>query len=426
MASRWAQVTCFILIVIMNLSSWIDIQGIMVELPLIIPLLPEGWALPSSMTICATVAGIAPILVLILRCYQGKRFSEIPFIYIIIIVGIISCCVLAFFWQRTAFIFGSQRSIWLLGGVLTLSTVDCTSSLVYFDYMKRFRASYLTAVFLGEGLTGLIPTLLVLAQGLGSEEVCIPIVNGTGFTAQYTQPRFSVKIFMFCIGGIILSTSLNFSIQSPDSNQPAEVIDRAESMAMIPETKLEKCSSSSSSSQMSYKSYLFQLTLNTIMSAFIYGCLPSLSTYSMLPYGQKAFYYSSILNPLAYPVASLVSIRWVTMSTLATILWSSIGFGLCVFIAIIAWQSPCPWWADTFHGGLIMTGVWFITILIVAYIRIAIGNRIRREWLQESAMFYFGLTVELGSVIGSVPMYILVSVLHLFTERQPCQRYCLK
>ncbi|CAF3397861.1 unnamed protein product [Rotaria sp. Silwood1] len=210
MSSRWAQTTCFTLIVIMNLSAWIDIQGIMVELPLIIPLMPEGWALPSAITICMTAASIAPVLVLILRWRQGKRFSEIPYIYAIIIVGIVSCCMLAFFWQRTAFVFGNQRSVWLLGGIFTLSTVDCTSSLIFFDYMKRFRASYLTAVFLGEGLTGLIPTLLVLAQGMGSEEVCIQAVNGTGLVPIYTQPRFSVRVFIFCIGGILTVSLLAF------------------------------------------------------------------------------------------------------------------------------------------------------------------------------------------------------------------------
>ncbi|CAF4138910.1 unnamed protein product, partial [Adineta steineri] len=31
----------------MNLSSWIDLSGVFVELPIIIPLTPEGWKLPS-------------------------------------------------------------------------------------------------------------------------------------------------------------------------------------------------------------------------------------------------------------------------------------------------------------------------------------------------------------------------------------------
>ncbi|CAF4207417.1 unnamed protein product, partial [Adineta steineri] len=34
---RWAQTACFVLIAIMNLSAWIDLQGLFVEIPLIIP-----------------------------------------------------------------------------------------------------------------------------------------------------------------------------------------------------------------------------------------------------------------------------------------------------------------------------------------------------------------------------------------------------
>jgi riboflavin transporter 2 len=82
----------------MNLSTWIDLAGVFIELPLMIPLVPEGWKLPSVLSICISAANIMPATVMFLRWYQGKQFSEIPYVYIIIIVGLISCCVLAMFW----------------------------------------------------------------------------------------------------------------------------------------------------------------------------------------------------------------------------------------------------------------------------------------------------------------------------------------
>ena len=188
----------------MNLSAWIDLQGLFVELPLITPLTPEGWTLPSSISLCICAANIGPILIVLLRWRQGKRFSEIPYIYIIIIIGIVSCCVMAVSWQKTVLLFGRERSVWLLGTILTLSLLDCTSSLVFFDYMKRFRAHYLTAAFLGEGLTTLLPTLLALLQGIGSDTICVSIGNGTILEPIYSQPRFSVTVFLFLIAGIIL------------------------------------------------------------------------------------------------------------------------------------------------------------------------------------------------------------------------------
>jgi hypothetical protein len=76
--------------------------------------------------------------------------------------------------------------------------------------MKRFRPQYLTAVFLGEGLTGAIPTLLLLIQGIGSETVCVQSSNGTTLEPTFTEPRFSTTIFMLLITGIIVTSFIAF------------------------------------------------------------------------------------------------------------------------------------------------------------------------------------------------------------------------
>jgi riboflavin transporter 2 len=194
----------------MNMSAWIDLHGVFVELPLMIPLTPEGWQLPSTLAICGSAAHIMPATIIFLRWYQGKRFSEILYIYIIIIVGILACGVLAIFWQETIFLFGRERSVWLIGCVFILALVDCTSSIVFFDYMKRFRTQYLTAVFLGEGLTGAIPTLLLLIQGFGGEAICVQSSNGTMLQPNFTKPRFSVTVFMLFITGILIASFIAF------------------------------------------------------------------------------------------------------------------------------------------------------------------------------------------------------------------------
>ena len=209
-SERWARVLCFALIAIMNLSAWIDLQGLFVEIPLIVPFTPERWTLPSIAALCMCASNIVPVVVFVVRSRQGKRFSEIPYIYAIISVGIIACCVLAMFWQKTVFLFGRERSVWLLGCIFVLSMLDCTSSLVFFDYMKRFRTEYLRATFLGEALTAAIPTILILAQGVGGETICVRGINGTIAQPNYTQPRFSVRIFMFAIAGIILASLIAF------------------------------------------------------------------------------------------------------------------------------------------------------------------------------------------------------------------------
>jgi len=92
---------------------------------------------------------------------------------------------------------------------------------------------------------------------------------------------------------------------------------------------------------------------------------------------------------------------------------------------IIAWHSPCPWLADTIHGAVIMVAVWCMATLVIAYVRITIGNRIKTEWPHKNGMFYFGASNQLGILLGTIPIYILVNIFGLFVERQPCQAYCL-
>ena len=88
---KWAENVCYILILIFNLSTWIDLISVWIELPLIVNSAPERWALPSILSLAISLANIFPILVVILRWRLGRRFSEIPFIYTIIVVGIIAC-----------------------------------------------------------------------------------------------------------------------------------------------------------------------------------------------------------------------------------------------------------------------------------------------------------------------------------------------
>jgi hypothetical protein len=190
---------------------------------------------------------------------------------------------------------------------------------------------------------------------------------------------------------------------------------------MVSPTKRKRESSSMSVNQ---SQFWLLLIFNAFNSAILFGCLPSLSSYSMLPYGQKAYYYSTLLNPLAYPLGSLMSVRWPIVPMFVTIIGSMIGFLLSFFIFSIAWQSPCPWWADTIHGAFILILVWFITTFIIAYVRITIGNRVRQQAKHNRAMFYFGASVQLGMFIGTVPIYSLINIFNLFLAREPCQPYC--
>ncbi|CAF1285964.1 unnamed protein product [Rotaria sordida] len=434
---KYAQIICFILIVVMNWSSWIDLNGVFVELPIMISFIPEGWRIPSIVGLCLCAANIMPAIVTFLRLYQGKRFSEIPYIYMVIIIGIVSCFILAFFWNKTTYLFGSERSLWLIGCVFTLCMLDSTSSLVFFDYIKRYRVRYLTAVFLGEGLTGVIPTLLLLAQGSGGEAICVQSDNGTMLKPTFTQPRFSVTVYMLLIASIIVASLLAFVILQhsnivslADAAEPSKfndttlnsASDAGEHSPMVP--TIDSSKPSKPDKHITTSLFIFLLCINTYNSFVAFGILPSLITYSVLPYGQKAYYYICLLNPLAYTLALLLSVKWANIPIYITIIGTIIGSIIGVFIITIALQSPCPWLADTLQGALIIVSLWFSLTIIIAYLRITTGSLIKTKWPGEKGMFYFGVSVQLGLFLGAVPMYILINFFNIFKSRRPCEVYC--
>lgn len=187
----------------------------------------------------------------------------------------------------------------------------------------------------------------------------------------------------------------------------------------------QKLKAISSSKPMTHRCLILLLSLNALNSTILYGCLPSLSTYSILPYGQAAYHYSRVLEPMAYPLALILSIYQKMLPTILSITGSFTGLLLFSFIARIAWQSPCPWGADTTHGAWIMVLTWFIVTLLLAYMRITIGNRLKMQYLDEKGMFLFGASVQFGSIMGAIPCYILVNILGVFIARESCQEYCV-
>jgi riboflavin transporter 2 len=314
--------------------------------------------------------------------------------------------------------------------------LDCTSSLVFCDYMKRLKAKYLHAMFFGESLTATLPTLIALIQGVGGEVRCIKNNQTLLIEPIYSEPRFSVSVFFFLVTGIIGISLIAFVIlrwtsivklaNAKDKNHRKNDIESFEILLKNGEivSKSRKLSLSTPNS-MTKKQFFILQSFNVINSAILFGCLPTLITYSLLPYGQKTFYYCNILYPISYPLSVFLGFIYPTLSTFWVIIGSLFGWLTCFFIIIVAFQSPCPIWADTLHGGIIMTAAWFISSLVLAYIRVCSGNRIKLAWSKRSGLFHFGLSVQMGIIFGVLPMYLVINVYELLKDRQPCVTYCL-
>ncbi len=61
---------------------------------------------------------------------------------------------------------GAKHSVALLVLTGCLAVVDCTTSVLYQPFMAHFKSKYLLSLLIGEGLSGLIPGIIAIIQGI--------------------------------------------------------------------------------------------------------------------------------------------------------------------------------------------------------------------------------------------------------------------
>ena len=173
----------YLLVIVFNLASWIDLNSLWTEMPLLVNRLPERWELPAYFSLIINGGKIPLIVYVIVKKITKEKLLEYPFVYAIIVIRASCLFVTAFVWDRTAIIAGKEVSLAVMILTFILVSVDSLSSVVFLPHLSRFGAQYLTAFFVGEGLCQLIPAVVGIIQGVGEIPVCR---NHTIFTYNET------------------------------------------------------------------------------------------------------------------------------------------------------------------------------------------------------------------------------------------------
>ena len=279
----------------------------MVEVPLLIKTLPESWALPSIIGAVAQLGQIGPILLYFMKCemfsccptrflnIKQKKVPDKIIIYALFTIGLASMAALAFYWDITIFFFGKIRSIPLLTGVFFLAILDCTCTIVFLTYIGKFKQNYVTALYIGEGISSLLPGLFALAQGIGEDNNCnnqtlnSTHTNTTHYNPTELQPNFSVSTYFWILfATLLVSFSAFIALDRIPYFKTHRIIrnktDEAQTEPLRGEHKEGALKVSSTKGK--YSLYL----AITIVSFLLYGFIPGLSSYSALPYGSKTMH----------------------------------------------------------------------------------------------------------------------------------------
>jgi hypothetical protein len=182
-----AQVT-YAAFVVFGISSWVTVNGIFAQLPTLAQELPEGWALPSYLSVTIQLANVGPVAYLMLRRRERGSPSAASAVTAIVCCGLVSMLLLALAWRSTAKVLGAPRSWALLLFTFTAATADCTSSVVYWPFVGGYHARYISALAVGEGMSGVAAALSAWAVeqlGLGPSAYfgCLALLLGCSLVA---------------------------------------------------------------------------------------------------------------------------------------------------------------------------------------------------------------------------------------------------
>ncbi|CAK1601442.1 unnamed protein product [Parnassius mnemosyne] len=398
-----------VLLACWGLGTWLGVNGLYVQLPLLVERLPEGWTLPSSMALAVQLANVGLVLYAVLR-RLCPRVSDAIYIYGLLSIGTLALTLNAFLHTATAPVGGTDRSVAFLTLTFFAALVGCTSSVLFYPYLRHFRDVYLATYLVGEGLSGFIPSVLALIQGVGGEPECVPSADNSTLVALYPPPRFDTLAFLLVLGGLSALSLVSFTsvhnLRAFDSERVAQASLEKDDEATAPKESLVA------------GRWLVVLSLMACLNALSNGVLPSVQSYSCMPYGVRAYHLAVSLGAMANPAACLAGVwlRPLSVRALCALL-SALTLPLAYILAT-ALLSPEPPLQHATGGVLLIVVSWVVTSAGVSYARMWVYGWARRGGAR--GMRLCGAVTQAGSATGSLLLFLLVNYTRLFTQPAAC------
>lgn len=353
-----------------GMGSWISINGLWVELPLIVPQIPEGWYLPSYLSVLIQMANIGPLFITLMHRFRPGALNETAVIYVIVGLGTVASFLLAFFWKETVVVAGVPRSVALLLLTFFLSAVDCTSSVTFLPFMMRLKPQYLTTYYIGEGVSGLLPAIVAIIQGVGVVH-CINSTQSANQTlnsfdssaifhlqAEYQPANFSAEVFFFFLSAMMLVCLVAFLLlnyhpsvarELPNGGYTNGVKEKSRKNKKWAERKpmmdpyrppSEKRRSSFGTGSYSWTQVFYIFAILAWVNALTNVVLPSVQSYACMPYGNNAYHLSATMAAVSNPLACFIAMFLPIRSECLEIINTEVTL-LCLFKCFSKIQNHC-------------------------------------------------------------------------------------
>lgn len=413
------------LVILFGISSWVAINGLWVQTPLLVDRLPEAWDLAFYIVIITQLANIGPVIYSLLKRYEIPNLENVS-IHCIMLLGTIACLVLALSWDTTAYVGQSNHSIVFLCMTGLLSVVDCTSSVLFFPFIANYRKQYLSSLLIGEGLSGVVPSFAALIQGVGGNPACVNVTDPTTgehkLKPDLKDPLFSVNAFFFFLTSLMCTSWFAFFLLTRLQLVGSESLD----CKSVIDDNNEDISEEISLKDVRLPKKNQILTLLFIQS---YGCflmngfLSALSTYSLLPYGNTTYHWATILTVISGPAATLLVFLIHKKGSFERAIYPLVLSGsICAsYLIFLAWKSPSPPLVDSSFGSVLAVLVSITCHASFSYIKACIAGSLRECSLGgRRGLYYYGVATQCGSLTGALLVFCLMRFGKTFHAYHPC------
>lgn len=380
-----------LLAILFGIGSWIGVNSVYLQLPLFVAHAPEGWSLPSFLVIVIQIGNVGPLVYTLTQRWSPRKLNDSHLIYAIYAIGIAASICMATMYRLTAFVAGAERSVALLAITFFFAFIGCTSSVLFMPYMGRFKEMYLITYLVGEGLSGFLPSLLALVQGVGGNTVCLPDPENGGQLVPYTPPpRFESDAFFYSIFALMAVSGVAFVLldrlalcrreyasgtirhgndysYESEHEKPAEravsngsaAADKAAQAAEVTVVGGETLTVAGVDrvKKLSPNHYVFLLFVMAAVSMFGSGIYPSLQSYSCLPYGNLAYHLTVTLGSIANPLACFLAVFLPHTSIRHIVMLSALMALLTAYALATAVLSPEPPLMGTAIGEFLVVSI---------------------------------------------------------------------
>uniref|UniRef100_A0A336LCJ0 Riboflavin transporter n=1 Tax=Culicoides sonorensis TaxID=179676 RepID=A0A336LCJ0_CULSO len=428
--------TLDILVSLFGISSWLLVNSTFLQLPLLVEKAPEQWSLASYIVITIQIANIGPLLYNIIQYIYPIKDSI--FITFLMTIGVIGSVFFGFYYDTSSYFWGQDRSVALLVIVFGFALVGCTSSVLFMPYMGRFQEIYLITYLVGEGLSGLVPSLLALAQGVGGNTKCVASnETESGYDYYTPPPRFNIQIFFTIISCLFIICTIAFLFidRLPTFKKQYSNVDiksgnnytykKDDNCDGVNENNTESNSASEVSAtdstnsvdKLSKYNYIYLMILMAVICFFTNGVFPSTQTYSVAPYGNVAYHWAIVLSSIANPAGCFLAFflphKNVRMITILSIFTSVFG----IYALITSLMSPPPM-HNMLMGQIIIVVCWTLFTGLHSYVRLSINASFRNQG--GRSLVFIGSCQQIGSFVGSIVAFTVINFTEIFKYYDVC------